>query len=339
MPNKLISLLLAVCMLMCLAACGEKGTNNDVKNDVSEPKTDISQTVDDAQQNETTDGQISSITENIPDDNNVQSQVPSENKPVTQPQINSTQTQSGGTSNQTTHKHSYSSATCTSPKTCSCGETAGTALGHQFSTATCTSPQICSRCGNQGGKALGHQFSAATCTSPKVCTRCSITQGGALGHNYVNNKCSRCQKVDPESLPVKLKDIPTISVDPAGWYSYSDNLVKDSYGNTYSGYHSLSANGLGTLTVDYNLSGKYRNFSCDLVAPEYLEVDGKLDIQFYVDGNLVYYKSDYTKTTGRIHIDFSVAGGQRLAVKVTKTEGGLKGHGRSLLLVNAQLKK
>lgn len=37
-----------------------------------------------------------------------------------------------------THKHSYSAATCTEPKKCSCGATEGKALGHQYSNGTCT---------------------------------------------------------------------------------------------------------------------------------------------------------------------------------------------------------
>lgn len=37
------------------------------------------------------------------------------------------------------HSHSFSSATCTKPATCSCGETQGSANGHNFSDGTCTS--------------------------------------------------------------------------------------------------------------------------------------------------------------------------------------------------------
>ena len=37
-----------------------------------------------------------------------------------------------------THKHSYSAATCTEPKKCSCGATEGKALGHKYSNGTCT---------------------------------------------------------------------------------------------------------------------------------------------------------------------------------------------------------
>ncbi len=48
-----------------------------------------------------------------------------------------TSTESQTTASQT-HKHSYSAATCTEPKKCSCGATEGKALGHKYSNGTCT---------------------------------------------------------------------------------------------------------------------------------------------------------------------------------------------------------
>ncbi len=47
---------------------------------------------------------------------------------------------SSGGSSSTAHTHSYSAATCTSPKKCSCGVTSGNALGHNFVNG------VCSRC-------------------------------------------------------------------------------------------------------------------------------------------------------------------------------------------------
>lgn len=48
-----------------------------------------------------------------------------------------TSTEPQGTASQT-HKHSYSAATCTEPKKCSCGATEGKASGHKYSNGTCT---------------------------------------------------------------------------------------------------------------------------------------------------------------------------------------------------------
>ena len=96
------------------------------------------------------------------------------------------------------------SATCTATgskkRTCSkCGASQTdtiAAKGHSYSSATCTSPKKCSRCGATSGSSLGHSWSAATCTKPKTCSRCGKTSGSALGHDYskVTGYCHRCMK-------------------------------------------------------------------------------------------------------------------------------------------------
>lgn len=52
------------------------------------------------------------------------------------------------------HTHTFSAATCTEPKTCSCGETQGDANGHEWRDATYTTPQTCSVCGATEGSSL-----------------------------------------------------------------------------------------------------------------------------------------------------------------------------------------
>ena len=52
------------------------------------------------------------------------------------------------------HTHSFSSATCTAPKTCSCGATEGEANGHNWKDATYTSPKTCTVCGATEGTPL-----------------------------------------------------------------------------------------------------------------------------------------------------------------------------------------
>ena len=52
------------------------------------------------------------------------------------------------------HTHSFSSATCTAPKTCSCGATEGEANGHNWKDATYTSPKTCTVCGTTEGTPL-----------------------------------------------------------------------------------------------------------------------------------------------------------------------------------------
>ena len=96
------------------------------------------------------------------------------------------------------HKHTFSNADCTSPKTCTgCGETEGVALGHTWTEATCTAPKTCKACHATEGSALGHDWKAATCTAPKICKTCNTTEGSAKGHNYSNGKCTSCYASDP----------------------------------------------------------------------------------------------------------------------------------------------
>lgn len=58
------------------------------------------------------------------------------------------------------------------------------ALGHTWTDATCTTPKTCSVCGATEGSALGHTWIAATCTTPKTCSVCSATEGDSLGHSW-----------------------------------------------------------------------------------------------------------------------------------------------------------
>ena len=89
------------------------------------------------------------------------------------------------------HKHTFSNADCTSPKTCTgCGETEGVALGHTWTEATCTAPKTCKTCNATEGAALGHDWEDATCTAPKTCKACHATEGSALGHDWKDATCT-----------------------------------------------------------------------------------------------------------------------------------------------------
>ena len=89
------------------------------------------------------------------------------------------------------HKHTFSNADCTSPKTCTgCGETEGVALGHTWTEATCTAPKTCKACHATEGSALGHDWKDATCTAPKTCKTCNATEGSALGHDWKGATCT-----------------------------------------------------------------------------------------------------------------------------------------------------
>lgn len=79
------------------------------------------------------------------------------------------------------HEHTFSEATCESPKTCTeCGETEGEKLSHNFLDATCESPKTCSLCNITEGEPLEHNWLEATIENPKTCKLCGLTEGEPL---------------------------------------------------------------------------------------------------------------------------------------------------------------
>ena len=69
------------------------------------------------------------------------------------------------------------------------------ATGHSYSSATCTEPKTCSICSKTDGNPLGHLYSSATCTKPRICSICNKTDGSALGHTSSSGTCLRCSKL------------------------------------------------------------------------------------------------------------------------------------------------
>ena len=106
------------------------------------------------------------------------------------------------------HRHTWTDATCTAPKTCTdCGATEGE-VKHEWTDATCTAPKTCTLCGATEGEADPgkHEWTDATCTAPKTCTVCSTTEGEALGHDYGEDGiCSVCGKYK-NSIIISMTD-------------------------------------------------------------------------------------------------------------------------------------
>ncbi len=236
------------------------------------------------------------------------------------------------------HVHTYSDATCTSPKMCSCGETVGVELGHAFTKATCTSPKICSRCGTTEGSELGHDFLEATCAEAQKCSRCEEQTGEALGHTYVDGKCSRCGSVDPDSIPVSLNEVHVID---SGEYEYSSNSYKDSFGNVYEGYYEYSPGKNGWAYSIFNLNKQYSKLQGTIIVRDGSPSDGEFSVMVYVDNNLVCTKSGITKTSGKFDFEVDVKNTQQLNIKVTRTAGNgySREYNSSFAIVDAKLFK
>ena len=80
---------------------------------------------------------------------------------------------------------------------------------HSFSDATCTSPKTCSECGITEGSELGHNWIDASCVAAMKCARCSETSGSPLGHNFNEGICSVCGANDPNFVREEKVWIPT----------------------------------------------------------------------------------------------------------------------------------
>ena len=74
--------------------------------------------------------------------------------PTTEPTTAPTTEPTTAPTTEPPHTHSFSSATCTAPKTCSCGATEGEANGHNWKDASYTSPKTCTVCGATEGNPL-----------------------------------------------------------------------------------------------------------------------------------------------------------------------------------------
>lgn len=122
--KKLCSLLLVICLIFSLSACGgnETTTDNETGSSTTQNQTDVTDTSS-TEQN----------TDYGSSDNDVPSSTTSTPSTTTKPETSNPSTTTKpetSTPSTTTHTHSYSGATCTAPAKCSCGATKGAALGH-----------------------------------------------------------------------------------------------------------------------------------------------------------------------------------------------------------------
>lgn len=317
MRRRIYAMLLSVCMLMCLASCDGTATEVNIDNNINNNvDSNIDSNIENDMNNENQQGDSDVDVEINESHNHADSstKAPTVTEP-TKKQETTTKKPTQPAATSPSHTHNYSNATCSQPRTCSCGATIGSALGHQFSNATCTAPKKCSRCGT--------------------------TSGSALGHNYVSGKCSRCGKVDPESLPVGLHEIPLIDssyYNSYFHYAYNDKDFTDSFGNKYDGVHFY--NGLWERKYSiHNLNNKYSTFTGNIVATQNTLSGSKYCVEIYVDDVLEFSKKDFTKTTGSVPFSVNVKNGYQLKIVVYDAGGSSDVTGMEIGIVNAKLKR
>ena len=169
-PILILPIALILFIIMTLSLCSGDGTTVDTDN---EDKTIISatETTKDTSQETTDQTTLSSETTETTTDTTVETTVKATKTPVTETKPDTNKKPAATEAEKPKHTHSFSAATCTTPKTCSCGATEG--------------------------KANGHSWKSATCTSPKTCTVCGTTSGSTSSHNYSAGKCTNCGAKDP----------------------------------------------------------------------------------------------------------------------------------------------
>ena len=137
--KKLLILFLSFIILLGLCAC------SDVDTQSTDPSNSIQDTLGKSETTPDNTNETVSPTDSTPlpttEPNTVATTTPT--TPVTPPPAS-----------EPPHTHNYSSATCTTPKICSCGATEGTANGHNWKDATYAAPKTCSVCGVTEGNPL-----------------------------------------------------------------------------------------------------------------------------------------------------------------------------------------
>ncbi len=164
--KKILAVVLIICLFFSLSACNNpKGkTSYIVSLSTSKEETsDCNSTVNENDENTSSKSEVSSVdsstnnddTENSSTNNNDTDKT---NSPSSKPQT-------------PVHKHSFSTATCVKPATCSCGLI-------------------------KGGT-VGHTWIDASCAAPKTCSVCKVTEGSTKDHLFVDKKCYYCGESKP----------------------------------------------------------------------------------------------------------------------------------------------
>lgn len=170
-----------------------------------------------------------------------------------------------------------------------------------------------------------HVFAEATCTEPKKCS-CGAVEDEPLGHDYVDGECSRCGKIDLDSLPVGLDEV--VVVD-SSMYSFNEGSFVDAYGYSYSNFHDFKSPAYAYFYLD----NQYSRFNAEVVCPDTRD---PVTLNIYLDDKLVHSVPNITKFTKATKIDINVSG-----VSIMKIEAvfNVAYEWRQCNLVNAQLTK
>ena len=136
---KLVKIIIALTilsfLLMGLSAC--VGLTEDTALETVGSTTASSEATEPSASDAPTDFTTEPSTDPVPDDTTEPVTTPAA-EPATQPPTNPPTEPATQPPTEPPHTHSYSAATCTQPRTCSCGATDGEPLGHSYANGTCS---------------------------------------------------------------------------------------------------------------------------------------------------------------------------------------------------------
>ncbi len=204
-PIKIIApIVLSLTMLIVIGAtAGSNNTNTDINSNIPQKATvtATSETV-------TTDPTTTSTS--VQEPSTAAEETATTTTAVATTVQNTTQAPETTAEPTTIHKHIFSKATCTSPKTCSCGATDGEPKGHSWEPATCTSPKTCSVCGETSGYATSHDYNDGYCIT---CGKDDPNYSNTEVTYVLNIKSMKFHRLTCRKLPTENRQDTTMSRD------------------------------------------------------------------------------------------------------------------------------
>lgn len=207
------------------------------------------------------------------------------------------------------HEHLWSSATCTTPKTCdTCGETEGSALEHSF--------------GSWEETVTGDCFSIDT-VKERTCKNCEYREKQIIpaAHDYSSGICTKCDKpiIDNITLPESFTRFKATLINDKHVSVYGVRWKEIVASKTPNTYHCT----INFAAYQYDYSTIY--YSNDYMDLKYAIIDSKNNIvlentnRCLLPGGGVACATFYTSDTHYYKIEFDVTLDPNETYKLTLT--------------------
>ncbi len=201
--KKILALLLAVMLVISCCSCASSETDKQSSNKETVTSTETDAVVDNDDDSDTTDNDedTSSSDDSANEESTSSGNKPSSSKP-NKPNNTTKPNKDTGSQSTTTEPNKSEDYVDPDEEDDEVVSSAGSSTcSHTYKSATCTKPKTCSKCGKTQGSKLGHTFKPATCTRPNECKVCGVLSGKALGHNYVLGECTNCKDYSKSYCP------------------------------------------------------------------------------------------------------------------------------------------